>query len=183
MTREFDPKKSYLALKAHERMMAHVSFLIHCGDDKRPKEGIVKISAFQRPYGGGYLTLTFIVDTGGNVGLKDQLNHVFQNLTSQSVSAKLGKNFERIVKVSLDSLAHIADWYVEEVNVHFKSIDEREKVLIEERLVPALESVLPCSFETIEWWPDNRAPALPSSKEIAEQRSLKALFKKWLGNG
>jgi hypothetical protein len=183
MTREFDPKKSYLSLKAHERMLAHASFLVRCGDDDTGKEGIIKISSFQRPYGGGHLTLTFIVDTGGNDRLKKQLSQVFNKLTDASFRSKMGKNFERIVKVSLNSLTNIHDWYVEEVNIHFRSIDERENILIEEKLIPALESAMPCTFDAVEWWPENRTPRTPSSQEIAGQGSLKSLFKKWFKSG
>jgi hypothetical protein len=179
MTDEFDPKKSYLTIKAHETMLAHASFIVRCESDDNGKEGIIKISSFQRPYGGGYLTLTFIVDTGGNEKLKDQLSQVFNNLTNDTVKSKLGQNFERLVKVSLDSLTNIHEWYVEEINVHFKSIDERENVLIEEKIIPALEAVIPCTFDSLEWWPRNRTPGTPSSQEIALQGSLKALFKKW----
>ena len=37
MTREFDPKKSYLAVKANEKMIAYVGFTIHLGE-KRENE-------------------------------------------------------------------------------------------------------------------------------------------------
>ena len=33
----------------------------------KTKEGVVKIASFQRAYGGGYLTLTFIVDIEGRM--------------------------------------------------------------------------------------------------------------------
>lgn len=179
MTREFDPKKSYLTLKAHEKMIAYVGFRFQHDAEDGGKEGVVKISGFYRPYGGGHLTLTFIVDTAGDETLKDRLNEIFNNLTDASVRTKLGKSFEKIVKVSLDSLAHIQDWYVEEVNIHFRSMKERENVLIEEMLIPALEGALHFSFNTVEWWPENLVQRSLSGEEIAEQPSLTALFKKW----
>ena len=183
MTREFDPKESYLAIKAHEKMIAYAGFLFQLGESDTSKEGVIKISSSQRPYGGGYLTITFIVDTGANKALRDQLNKIFKNLTDESIRPKLGKSFERMVKVSLDSLAKTDEWYVEEVNLYFRSLAERENVTIEEILIPALESVLPFSFDRVEWWPENLAPRTPSGEEIAEHGSLKTLFKRWFGSG
>jgi hypothetical protein len=84
MTQEFDPKKSYLAVKAHEKMIAYVGFGIQVGDDHRSKDGVIKISSFQRPYGGGYITLTFIVDTEDGRELKDHLKQIFNKLTQKS---------------------------------------------------------------------------------------------------
>ena len=179
MTTEFDPKKSYLTLKPHEKMIAYVSFRFqHAGRDAA-KEGVLKISSFHRPYGGGQLTLTFIIDTEGDGTLKKSLDDRFANITNESVRPLLGKSFAKVVKVSLDALARIQDWYVEEVNVHYHSFDERDNVLIEDRLIPALEGVLAFSFDSVEWWPENLAQRRLSSKEIDEHPSLKSLFKKW----
>lgn len=179
MTREFDPKKSYLTIKAHEKMIAYVSFLIRLVGNGADKEGVLKISKFHRPYGGGQLTLTFIINTDGDAKLKFRLNNIFGNLTNESMRPKLGRSFEKVVKISLDSLAQIKDWYVEEINVHFRSLEERENVLIEGKLIPALQSVLPFSFDPVEWWPENMAPQSLISKEIEKQKSLKSIFKRW----
>ncbi len=179
MTTEFDPKKSYLTIKAHERMIAYASFLLRLEDFDAGKEGVIKISKFQRPYGGGQLTLTFIINTDGDDILKASLDHIFKNLTAESLRPNLGKNFEKLNKVSLDSLTQIKDWYVEEINVHFKSLEERENVLVEGMLIPALESVLPFSFDPVEWWPEDLAPQSLIGKEIEKHNSLKSLFKRW----
>ena len=77
MTQEFDPKKSYLSVKAHEKMIAYVGFKTRMGKEDRYQEGVIKISSFSRPYGGGYLTLTFIIDTKDNEELKAHLNQLF----------------------------------------------------------------------------------------------------------
>jgi hypothetical protein len=179
MTREFDPKKSYLTIKAHEKMLAFVGFNIRLGEGDSPKEGVIKISSFHRPYGGGYLTLTFIIDTADDEALKDRLAAVFKKFTDQSIRSKLGEYFERITKVSLDSLADIREWYIEEVNIYFRFWEERETVVVGEKIIPALESVLPCSFDTLQWWPENKTPRTLTHKEIQAPGSLKTLFKNW----
>jgi hypothetical protein len=170
MTQEFDPKKSYLKIKAHEKMIAYVGFVIRFGKDDQRKEGVIKISSFQRPYGGGYITLTFIVDTEDNQELKAHL---------KKLKPYLEKDMEKIVKVSLDSLEEIPQWYIEEISVHFSNIDERVNVLIEEKLIPALESGLSFSFDPVEWWPADKPVEVPDEASLMEKISLKTLFRKW----
>lgn len=181
MTREFDPAKSYLTIKTNEKMIAFVGFVIHLEGDAEAKEGVVKISSFNRPYGGGYLTLTFIVDRGQKQELFDQLQRLCENLTEDSLKPLLGGEFERMVKVSLDSLEEIKGWYIEEINVYFRSIEGREKLLVEEKLIPALEGILPCTFDPVEWWPEDRRAEIGSKVKIEEHISLRMLFKKWFG--
>ena len=179
MTQEFDPKKSYLAVKAHEKMIAYVSFRIQNGKDKRDQEGVIKISSFQRPYGGGYITLTFIVDTEDDPELKDHLKQIFNKLEQDSLEPSLGKDVQRLVTVSLDSLEEIPEWYIEELSIHFSSFSERIDVLIEEKLLPALESNLSFSFDPVQWWPADRPVEGPKEASLLEHLSLKALFRKW----
>ncbi|MGD9173259.1 MAG: hypothetical protein PVF29_03805 [Desulfobacterales bacterium] len=179
MTREFDPKKSYLAVKAHEKMIAYVGFKVENGQSDPDQEGVIKISTFQRPYGGGYYTLTFIVDTNDDKNLKKTLKARFDNLNEASLKPFLGKEMQKIVKVSLDTLERIPEWYVEEVNVHLSQMDERQNVLIEEKLIPALASSLSFTFDPVQWWPADKPVREPEEKSFIEQLSLKALFKRW----
>ena len=182
MTREFDPKKSYLAVKANEKMIAYAGFNIDLEAYREKKEGVVKISSFQRAYGGGYLTLTFIVDKGQDETLIEQLEILGANLTEDALKPLLGKEFERMVKVDLDLLEELKGWYVEEINVYFRSIAGREKTLVESFLLPALEKTLPCKFDAVEWWPEGKESETPGAKDVAENISLRGLFKKWFGS-
>ncbi len=179
MTQEFDPKKSYLSVKAHEKMIAYVGFQVRLGETGVKKEGVIKISSFQRPYGGGYITLTIIVDTEDNIELKDHLKQIFGKLTRDSLEPSLGKDMQKLVKVSLDSLEEIPEWYIEELSIHFSSFSERLDVLIEERLLPALESNLSFSFDPVQWWPADKPVEGPKEASLLEHISLKALFRKW----
>jgi hypothetical protein len=182
MTQEFDPRKSYLAVKANEKMIAYVSFVFQLEEDGTSKEGVVKISSLHRPYGGGYLTLTFMVDKGPEDAAKNDLEMICDNITEDSLRPRLGGEFERMVRVDLDMLEETKGWYIEEINIYFRTIADREKVLVEERLLPALEYMLPCKFEPVEWWPEGRKTEPPSGAEIEEPISLKGLFKKWFGS-
>ena len=131
MTREFDAHKSYLAVKASEKMIAFVGFVIPLDEDGKTKEGVVKISSFHRPYGGGYLTLTFIVDKGQNGGISAHYQRLCDDLTEDAIRPLLESGFEKIVKVNLDLPESSKTWYIEEINVYFKTLEGREKVLIE----------------------------------------------------
>jgi hypothetical protein len=179
MTEEFDPKKSYLSLKAHEKMIAYVGFKIQDEKDGRNQEGVIKISSFKRPYGGGYFTLTFIVDISDDQNLKKKLGQRFDELTEDSLKPFLGKDMEKMVKVSLDSLEKIPEWYIEEVSIHFSKIEERLNVLIEDRLIPALASSLSFSFDPLEWWPADKPVEAPEESSLLEHISLKTMFRKW----
>ena len=183
MTQEFDPRKSYLTVKANEKMIAYVGFTVHLKEEGKSKEGVVKIASLHRPYGGGYLTLTFMVDKGPNDTLKNQLELLCDRITEDALRPRLGKDFERIVRVDLDILEETKAWCIEEINLYFRSAEEREKSLVEEKLLPALESILPIKFDPVEWWPEGRQTEPPGDGEIEVQLSLKGLFKKWFGSG
>jgi len=183
MTQEFDPRKSYLAVKANEKMIAYVSFVFQLEEDGKNKDGVVKISSLHRPYGGGYLTLTFMVDKEPHNAPKNELELICNNITEDSLRPQLGGEFERMVRVDLDMLEGTKGWFVEEINVYFRTLADREKVLVEEKLLPALEGILPCKFDPVEWWPEGRKTEPPSGGEIDEHISLKGLFKKWFGSG
>jgi hypothetical protein len=178
MTGEYDPRKSYLSLKAHENMLAFVGFRFQDGQNR---EGIIKISSFQKPYGGGYLTLTIIVDTGDRQELTTQLNRLFDGLHTEDLSAHLGPEYERIVKVSLDSFSRVQGWYVKEISVHFRSLTDRVNVLIEKQLIPALEKHLPFSFDPVQWWPAGKEAEPPASTQLEGSTSLRKMFRKWFG--
>jgi hypothetical protein len=181
MTQEFDAHKSYLAVKAGEKMIAFVGFVIPLDEDGKTKKGIVKISSFYRPWGGGYLTLTFIVDKGQDEALIDQYQRLCADLTEDALRPLLEKGFERLVKVNLDSLESSKVWYIEEINVYFQTIEGREKVLIEGQLIPAIEKLLPCKFDPVEWWPEGRETQTPQKEDIEGHISLRGLFRKWFG--
>jgi len=183
MTQEFDARKSYLAVKASERMVAFIGFVMPLEEDGKTKEGVVKISSFHRPYGGGYLTLTFMVDRGQDEAFIDKHQRLCDNLTEDALRPLLEKGFERMVKVDLDLLERSKGWNIDEINVYFRTVEGREKVLIEEQLLPAIEKVLPCKFNSVEWWPEGRKTPTPEKEEIEGHISLRGLFRKWFGNG
>ena len=183
MTKPFDPKKSYLSIKAHEGMIAFAGFLIHFNENKPEKEGVLKISSQHKAYGGGYLTLTFIVDTGDDTAFKDQLDKWFNRLHEESLKDFMGRQLEQINKVSIDRLAHTENWYIEEINLHLRSLQGEEKPLVEQRLIPGLQNSLPFSFYPVEWWPADQIRKYESAdSDLSDSLTpdfLKGLFNRW----
>ena len=182
MTKRFDQRSSYRTLKAHENMIAFADFQIPF-ENEVPAEGVVKISSADRAFGGTQLTLTFIVDTAEKDSLKSYLDQSFQLLSSAHLKPYFGKSLERLVKVSLDSLADIRNWYIEEVGIHLRTAHERETVIVQELLLPALDGALNFKFGPVEWWPQGRKHTQLSVKEIQTRSSPKSLFQRWFGIG
>lgn len=180
MTEPFDPKKSYLSIKAHEGIIAFVGFQIRSTEKDPRKEGVLKIASEYKAYGGGFLTLTFIVDTKDDSQLKQQLDQMFKGITDKTFKENIGSNMNRLNKVSLDTLADVKDWYVQEINIHFRILKGEEKPVVEQSLLPALEKVLPVTFLPVEWWPIDRNTETPASElpEIVSSSFLRGFFKK-----
>ena len=180
MTEPFDPKKSYLSVKANEGIIAFVGFKIHTEEEAPEKEGVLKIASDYKAYGGGSLTLTFIVDTEDDDTLKSQLDRMFKAITESSLKKNIGSNMERLHKVSLDTLAHLESWYVQELSAHFRVLKDEEKPVVEQSLLPALEKVLPFSFRPVEWWPTLNTGATPGREPSAAEKAsfLKGFFQK-----
>ena len=183
MIKPFDEKKSYLSIKAREGMIAFVGFLIEIVEGEARKEGVLKISSFKKAYGGGYLTLTFIVDTEDLPAIREHLDSHFTNLTQRALEPFIGKSLERINKVQLDEVLHVHNWYVEEINVHLTALQDEEKQIVEHCLLPAFEKILSCTFMPAEWWPMESREAEDSSGSAGADKlnpdSIKGIFQKW----
>jgi hypothetical protein len=122
------------------------------------------------------------LDKGQDEDLTDRYQQLCDNLTDDTLRPLLEKGFERMVKVDLDLLERSEGWYIDELNVYFRTVEGREKVLIEEQLLPAIEKLLPCKFNSVEWWPEGRKTHTPE-EEIEGHSSLRGLFRKWFGTG
>ena len=73
-------------------------------------------------------------------------------------------------------------WFITELNFHFRRTDERDSVMLEEKLLPALACVLPISIEAVDWWPVGRPQPAPAPGSPGGS-SLKSLFTRWFGAG
>lgn len=172
-----DLKKSVVSLKADERMIAFVGFVVRLDEQAGEREGVLKISAFYRADGSGYLTLTFIVDTQEDASVKLRLQNIFSHLTENALRSRLGSTLEMMVKVPLASMSDIPDWYLDECSIYLKVLKGRERILVHKDLLPAMSSVLPCSFSDVQWWGDDLKQALDGATD--GQAGSRSLLRKW----
>ena len=178
----YDLSKITRSLKTDEKVIAFTGFSID-HDNQPGKEGVLKISSYSRPDWSGYLTLTFIMDTEADPRIQDDLIRHFSIINEDTLRPHFKEEFESIFRCPMDALSKSSAWYFEEINIYFKALKGRERRIIEQHLIPALEKMLPFHFDPVEWWDQqSRKPeAAPSStrKNTTEATSLKSALMKW----
>jgi hypothetical protein len=181
-----DLKKSTISLKADEQMIAFAGFVIWPEPGQPEKEGVLKISAFYRPNGNDYLTLTFIVDTEKDEAAKDKFDKLFESVQEESIKPYLGQEMKTMVKVPLGFIAKTTHLFMEELNIYISSLKSRERNIVEKQLIPALGNVLPCTFDSVEWWTGDLATQktylLQDRSTFPDHLSIKDYFRKWFSS-
>jgi len=181
MTDNFDSKKSYRFIKSSEGMIAFSGFKLSMPPNGTEKEGVLKISSSERAYKGDYFTLTFLLDIEGDTAMRAELIRRFDELTESSLAPYLGRELEKLVKIPLDEVAELKGWCVEEVSIFLRTLKGEEKILVEQILLPAFETLLDCRFYPVEWWPRIRQGLEPEWPNNTPFRSFRNLFREWLG--
>lgn len=178
----YDISKITRSLKTDEKVIAFSGFSIDT-DHKTGDEGVLKISAYSRPDRSGYLTLTFIMDTEADPQIQDDLARHFSGIHENALRPHFKEAFETIFRCPMDTQSKSPVWYFEEINIYFKALKGRERLIIEQHLIPALEKMLPFHFEPMEWWdqqPCKAEAVQPSAgKYPIEAGSLKSALMKW----
>jgi len=181
----FDTRQSYLAVKAHEGIIAFAGLLIDIDELTKHKEGIVKIASNERAYKGDYLTLTFMIDAAGGDNYKTILNQRFASVREDSLRPWLGKELEMVNTQPLNDLQLHASWFIEEVNLYLRTAGGSKKTLIEQDLIPAFEKILPCKFKALEWWPQETLTSpssdLPAWAESQQFKRFQKMLRQWFG--
>ena len=157
MTTSFDPKKAMKSVKRLEGMLAFVAFDIRhksLGSEPETQEGFIKISSVLKQPPGGYLSLTFLIDTENRIQ-KETLQAYFGKPIKTHIKSFMGDSLEKIVFLSLDELGEIENWIIQEMKVHVRHLSGYEKTIIEKDLLPAIEDCTPFSFKPVEWWPQD----------------------------
>ena len=156
MQKSYDVTQSLFSAKASEGMIAFTGFKVadvENADVENPEggEGVLKIAAFTRPDGGGYLTLTFVVDLEGNAQRCSELQAQFRSIDQDVLTARLGPDFEMLIEVPLNTFAETKQFYIEELNLYFYRLAGRERRLLEDQAIPMLSQILGFRFEPLEW--------------------------------
>ena len=178
----YDISKITHSLKTDEKVIAFTGFSID-HDNQPDNEGVLKISSFSRRDGSGYLTLTFIMDTEADSRIQDDLARHFSSINENTLRSHFKDAFETVFQCPMDALSKSKAWYFEEINIYFKTLKGRERRIIDQHLIPALEKMLPFHFDPLEWWdqPPRKSEAIASSacKNPIAAGSLKSALMKW----
>ena len=178
----YDLSKITRSLKTDEKVIAFTGFSID-HDNQPGKEGVLKISSYSRPDWSGYLTLTFIMDTEADPRIQDDLIRHFSIINEDTLRPHFKEEFESIFRCPMDALSKSSAWYFEEINIYFKALKGRERRIIEQHLIPALEKMLPFHFDPVEWWDQqprkSEAVASSTNKNTIEAGSVKSALMKW----
>jgi hypothetical protein len=178
----YDMSKITRSLKTDEKVIAFTGFSID-HDNQLGNEGVLKISSYSRPDGSGYLTLTFIMDTEADSRIQDDLARHFSSINENTLRTHFKTAFETVFQCPMDALSKSPTWYFEEINIYLKMLKGKERQIIEQHLIPALEKMLPFHFDPLEWW-DQRPRKTESVQSSAgkypiEAGSLKSALMKW----
>ena len=181
MSRSYDLTKSLFSGKANEGMIAFTGFK---ASDAEGCDGVLKIAAFSHPDGKGYLTLTFILDLDGDPGRRAMLQARFRRADQDTLTHRLGPDFEMLLDMQLDTFAESADFYIEELNLYFRRLAGRERVLLEDWVIPALGHLFEFQIEPLDWLGESQiGPNATVSEGIARSGpTLKQRFKRWLSS-
>ena len=147
MEEVYDLMEGLLASKADEQMMGFAGFSRGAHPGGGPLEGVLKVSAFHRPDGSGYLTLTFIYDREQGAG------NLLDKPDQEAFRALLGPNFEMLIDIPLNTFSDLSDYVVEELDVYFRHLQGRERDILECSLLPALTQLLGLAFKPLQEWP------------------------------
>ena len=186
MEEAYDILKSLITSKASERMIAFAGFVIQPEENTADREGVLKIAASYRSNGSGYLTLTFIVDTENDLEVRQHLARLFTKSDQKAFHGLIGTELEMLLEIPLDCMAQSQAFFILELHLYFRLLRDQERRLIDGKVIPALTKLLRCSFDSIEWLPEESqrakilAPRESPTQRPEEGASFRALFNRWL---
>ncbi len=181
MQKSYDVTQSLFSAKASEGMIAFAGFSASDAENAAGSEGVLKIAAFTRPDGGGYLTLTFVIDLTGNASQRSELQARFRRVDQDALAARLGPDFEMLIEVPLNTFAETTQFYIEELNLYFYRLARFERRLLEDRAIPTLGQLLNFTFEPLDWVAETprRTPSVPVEHFDQTTLSLKQRIKQY----
>ncbi|MFZ4791308.1 MAG: hypothetical protein ACOYMW_10540 [Candidatus Competibacteraceae bacterium] len=185
MQKSYDVTQSLFSAKASEGMIAFAGFRVCDAENAAGSEGVLKIAAFTRPDGGGYLTLTFVIDLEGNANQRSELQARFRRVDQDTLAARLGADFEMLLEVPLNIFAETTQFYIEELNLYFHRLAGRERWLLEDQAIPMLGQLLDFVFDPLDWLAETQNRISPATVEHPDQMalSLKERIKRYLELG
>lgn len=187
MEEPYDVTGSVLSTKADEQMIGFAGFVKPGGESGPVLEGMVKVSAFHRADGSGYLTLTFIIDREPGAPEAEPRKRLGTPDT-EALGKLLGANFEMLIDIPLNPFSGSSPYFIEEMDVYFRYLQGQEKSLVENRLLPAFSQLLGLQFESLQVWQSGTERLLSEVLAEAESRAEpppkpKSLLRRLFGSG
>jgi hypothetical protein len=185
MEEPYDLMGGVLSTKANEQMIGFAGFVKPDREGGAPLEGMVKVSAFHRADGSGYLTLTFIIDQEPG-GVAGEPRRRLGKPDPDDLRKRLGSNFEMLIDLPLSPLSNASPFFIEEFDVYFRHLQGQEQSLAETTLLPALGDLLGLRFEPLNPWQSEQESPLSRLLAEAEARVArppepKSLLKRLFG--
>lgn len=168
MEEPYDLMGSVLSTKANEQMIGFAGFVKPDGENGPSLEGMVKVSAFHRADGSGYLTLTFIIDQEPGTPAAEPRKKL-GTPDAEALAKLLGSNFEMLIDIPLNAFSGASPYCIEELDVYFRHLRGQEKSLTESSLLPAFSQLLGLQFEPLQVW--QSAVESPPNQRLAEAES------------
>ncbi|GAB6047443.1 hypothetical protein JCM19379_12670 [Methyloparacoccus murrellii] len=190
MEQPYDLMGGILSTKADERMIGFAGFMRPQSGQQPALEGIVKVSAFHREDGSGYLTLTFVIDHEPGVVAGDTIRYL-RAPDQAALQARLGRDFEMLMDMPLTSPKAASPFRIEEMDVYFRSLRGQERAIVESRLFPALGELLGLQCEALQAWQaeggtpagDPLAEAEARLARTASENRPRSLWRRLFGGG
>ncbi|MFZ4652758.1 MAG: hypothetical protein ACOYLM_00115 [Methylococcaceae bacterium] len=163
--------------KSDEKMLGFSVFSRSASPQRAALLGMVKIAAFQRSDGSGYLTLTFLIDRDDSTALPASGRWIGP-LDEAYLRARLGPRFEMAMDLMLPQDA-TSPVFIEEIDLYFRPLAADTLALVAEELFPVLSDSLELSFEPLESWADPLGEIVPAPAK--SQPSWVGRLRAWMG--
>jgi hypothetical protein len=147
-------------INGHKSIIAFTGFSFRPNSAGFDVEGLIKFSSLRLTLDKGILSLLFIVETEQLQSTKDFLNRSLRHISRDALHPYLGEEMVHLVHVPKDFATENQDWYFEEVRLHFEqAFNHKKQVYLVQRLMAALQRILPFTFQKLEWWPESEGDA------------------------
>ncbi|MBI3798129.1 MAG: hypothetical protein HY268_14330 [Deltaproteobacteria bacterium] len=159
---QIDIFQEFVDQSAREELLAFFDLTL-----PRPgKEPLLGLGRISQPKRGSsslrYLSLTFVVDTPDE-DARTSIQHILTHLEESSLRAALP---QAVGLVPTPSMHTGPEHYIRQIDILLGATTVPDKHFITERLVPALQKILPVQINEMSWW-----EARPEGPEDIESES------------
>jgi hypothetical protein len=184
MNRAIDLKREFIAAKAKEDIVGFAGFRLSVHESDHLLEGNLVISSRKREDGSGYITATFLIDAEDDPPTSSAIAALFKTIKQTGSIAGLGRQFESMIETPIE-LEKSDDWFMDSFTFFANPLSNIKRQDVENKLLPAFETLLPIKFDPMEWLPEDgatRVSPMPEPKAEKPTRSFAERLKSWFGS-